>query len=67
MQKQLGVGFSLQLDFTPMRLTAENIIALPLRHTNPQTFALSLIYTEAIPEELVTLLIQLFHSELLRM
>ncbi len=67
LQKQLGVGFSLQLDFTPMRLTAENIIALPLRHTNPQTFALSLIYTEAIPEELVTLLIQLFHSELLRM
>lgn len=67
LQRQLGVGFSLQFDFTPMRLNGENIISLPLRHTNPQTFALSLIYTEAIPEELVTLLIQLFHSELLRM
>ena len=67
LQKQLGVGFSLQFDFTPMRITADQIVALPLRHTNPQTFALSLIYTKQIPAELVTLLVQLFHNALLRM
>ena len=67
LQKQLGVGFSLQFDFTPMRITADQIVSLPLRHTNPQTFALSLIHTEHIPPELVTLLVQLFHNALLRM
>ena len=67
LQKQLGVGFSLQFDFTPMRLSTENIIALPLKHTNPQSFALSLIHTGHIPPELLTLLVELFHNALLRM
>ena len=67
LQKQLGVGFSLQFDFTPMHITSENIITLPLRHTNPQTFALSLVHMGQIPPELVTLLVQLFHNALLRM
>ena len=65
LEKKLGVGFALKFDTSIMLTPNNDLVAIPLKHTNPQTFSLSICHCPQISPKLIDLVINLIKQSLL--
>lgn len=65
LKKKLGVSFNIQFETVKPHTAEKELLTIPLRHSNPEKFSLSICYADDISPELISLIINLIKQCLL--